>query len=103
MQSAAEREKLEQAYGEPPALGVIVMSCVLGLFALTGLAALNALDSSNARWQAVDATADVRTAEGHRKQVFDERRARYMGGEPAPSVADGRPPPLWELAAPLVH
>lgn len=93
MLSTTERQRLMRQFGDEPALPArAVAKCGAGLVILLLLALIAAGSGDEggidraARANADGAIATVAPrAEAHRKQVYDERRARFEAGNPVPA------------------
>ena len=106
MQSSIERRRLLQAMNAEPAHAWMVLAkCAAGLAVIVLLAAIGAserLDYGAAGNVAAAVTLHARqSAQEHRKQVFDDRRARFERGagrhsiaREAVELANPLPPPL---------
>ena len=102
MQSQVERERLLKLMGkEPVGSWLVLAKCAAGLaavalIAVIGLGAPINIAAPTLKSAIFAAAAGARAhmrSQPHRKQVFDERRARFQGGVAAQNVAGqaGRP------------
>ena len=105
MLSPAERNKLLQAMGDERAAGrAAIARCAAGLvvivlIAVAGVVVPINITSSASKPAALTAAADPHgysRAQQHRKQIFDERRARFEGDAGRRSVASGSLRPAEE-------
>jgi hypothetical protein len=92
MQSAQERRRLLRAmHAEPARAWMVLAKCAAGLAAIALIAAIGASDGVD-HDVAGNVVPDAaprsgQTAQAHRTQVFDERRARFAGGAGRHSIA----------------
>lgn len=91
MVSSSERRKLLKSMnGEPAGAWFILAKCAAGLAVTVLIAVIGASergDRETGSEVAVVVPPTAQPAQVHRKQVFDERRARFSGGADQRSVA----------------